>query len=141
MFRHDELANNATDKKPEQNVKAITPAPVPPPAAPKTESERVIDLLEKNLKWSQIIYEQNRKINRKLLWTAVAGWLRFVLIVVPVLLALWYLPSFLRNFEMQYQKLVNPANPQISSTTTLQQLINSLPIPASDKDQLQTKLQ
>lgn len=63
------------------------------------------ELIEKNLKWSQIIYEQNRKINNKLLWSAIANWLRIFLIVVPLVLAILYLGPMLKGVISQYGSL------------------------------------
>lgn len=57
------------------------------------------DVLEKNLKWSQIIYEQNRRINRKLAWAAVANWLRLLIIAVPIILGLLYLPPIIKEYR------------------------------------------
>lgn len=65
----------------------------------------VKELLEKNLKWSQIIYEQNRKINRKLMLSAIAGWLRLILILAPLVLALLYLSPVAKQLWSQYQSL------------------------------------
>lgn len=61
------------------------------------ETDSVRELLEKNLKWSQIIYEQNRKINHKLMWAAVAGWLRLILILAPLILAILYLTPIIKD--------------------------------------------
>lgn len=72
-------------------------------------SEDIAALLEKNLKWSQIIYEQNRRINNKLLWAAIASWLRFLLIAVPLILAFLYLPPILRQVWSQYQIVLGDA--------------------------------
>jgi len=56
----------------------------------ETSEDNIKELLEKNLKWSQIIYEQNRRLNHKLIWATVAGWLRLLLIVAPLILAFFY---------------------------------------------------
>lgn len=61
------------------------------------KEDDVKELLEKNLKWSQIIYEQNRKINHKLMWAAVAGWLRLFLILAPLVLAIFYLLPVIKD--------------------------------------------
>ncbi|HNU95996.1 MAG TPA: hypothetical protein PKH95_01130 [Candidatus Magasanikbacteria bacterium] len=60
--------------------------------------EKINELLTNNLKWSQIIYEQNRKINKKLFWTAFANYLKLALIIVPLVVGLFYLLPGLNNF-------------------------------------------
>ncbi len=105
MFRHKETTEPAPEKKPEPVVAEV----VKPEASLK-------ELIEKNLKWSQIIYEQNRKINNKLLWTAVANWLRLLLIVVPLVLAIIFLGPLLKNAFSQYAGLFGQAPASDSET-------------------------
>ncbi|MFA6104977.1 MAG: hypothetical protein WC725_00045 [Patescibacteria group bacterium] len=64
------------------------------------------ELLEKNLKWSQIIYEQNRKINGKLFWTAFANWVRLIILVGTFAAAAWFLPPLVGNVFNQYNSIM-----------------------------------
>lgn len=118
MYRHDKvtLENKADSNK-----------SIPDPVQPKLNSDAGLrDLLEKNLKWSQIIYEQNRKINNKLLWSAIAGWLRFFIILAPIFAAVWYLPPVIKNFKNTYQQIIIPGlitRPAL----TIEELLKLLP--------------
>jgi hypothetical protein len=67
----------------------------------------VRELLEKNLKWSQILYEQNRRLNRKLLWLAISGWLRLFIILVPILFALLYLPPIIKKYTPAFNQMLD----------------------------------
>ncbi|MDO8626073.1 MAG: hypothetical protein Q7K39_01270 [Candidatus Magasanikbacteria bacterium] len=107
-------------------------------SAPKPEDLR--SLLEKNLKWSQIIYEQNRKINHKLLMVAVAGWLRFLIIAIPIALAIWFLPPFIKQLTATYGSLLNDAEKGKLSPNSLQEMIQMLPINSSQKEQIKNFL-
>ncbi len=109
--------------------------------APVTLDE-IKALLEKNLKWSQIIYEQNRKINRNLMWQAISGWLRILLVMVPLLLALWFLPSYVGQFMDKYGYLfgVNKAATTNQQTTSVDQMIKLLPLDAAKQEQIKTLL-
>lgn len=87
------------------------------------------ELLEKNLKWSQIIYEQNRRLNHKLIWTAVAGWLRLVLILAPLIFAIFYLSPFVKQLWQSYNGLLgitsqSGSNQQIDSLDNLFKVFN-----------------
>ncbi|MBI2444254.1 MAG: hypothetical protein HYV42_03375 [Candidatus Magasanikbacteria bacterium] len=75
-------------------IPAITPAEE---SKHPSGSGAVHDLLEKNLKWSQIIYEQNRKISRRLTWLAVGSWLRLLILLTPIILGLIFLPPLVRK--------------------------------------------
>jgi len=81
------------------------------------------ELMEKNLKWSQIIYEQNRKINHKLMWAAIFSWFRLLVILVPLALAIWFLPSLMKDVWKQYGDLLGISS---SSTTTQKSSLESL---------------
>jgi hypothetical protein len=109
----------------------------------KATPEEIHELLEKNLKWSQIIYEQNRKISHTLMWSAVASWLRFLIIAVPFALAIIYLPSFLRTFEQKYgawlKVFQNPAS-AVVSPPAIQDLVNLLPLTDSQREQVKAMM-
>lgn len=115
MFKHKETMGSESEKN-SNPTPVISGADV---SAPKTtepvKSDQTLkELMEKNLKWSQIIYEQNRKINNKLLWSAIADWLRVLLIVVPLVLGIIYLAPLLKGMISQYADLLG--NGQTTST-------------------------
>ncbi|MBI5222521.1 MAG: hypothetical protein HY980_03425 [Candidatus Magasanikbacteria bacterium] len=64
------------------------------------------DLIEKNIKWSQVIYEQNRGIKRRLTMMVLGSYLRLLLIIVPLILAAIYLPPIVKNLLGQYGDLM-----------------------------------
>lgn len=110
-----------------------TPAPNPTteseakPAAPVATEPATRELVEKNLKWSQIIYEQNRKINRKLSWILFAGWLRFLLIAVPLLLAFWFLPPLIRQLGASYGNFFKDLESGQVSPESVRQFMKFIP--------------
>ncbi|MBI5728956.1 MAG: hypothetical protein HY983_01775 [Candidatus Magasanikbacteria bacterium] len=113
-----------------------------PATVPKDTSGAALrDLLEKNLKWSQIIYEQNRKINHKLLWSAVANWFRLIVIVVPLILAVWYLPTIMKGLRDKYGLFLNAAAKGQLSPSSVNSLLDVLPINAVEREQLKAMLQ
>lgn len=68
-------------------------------------AESLAVLMEKNLKWSQIIYEQNRSIKRRLSWMVAGDYIRLLLIVAPIVLAIIYLPPFIRGITEKYRAI------------------------------------
>ena len=64
------------------------------------------DLVEKNIKWSQVIYEQNRGIKRRLTWIVVGSYLRLLIVIVPLILVFIYLPPLLKDLFAQYSGLL-----------------------------------
>lgn len=85
------------------------------------------ELMEKNLKWSQIIYEQNRKINRQLSWILFIGWLRFLLIAVPLVLAFWFLPPLIRQWGSVYGNFFKDLETGRVSPQSIQQFLKFMP--------------
>ncbi|OGH80467.1 MAG: hypothetical protein A3I29_03070 [Candidatus Magasanikbacteria bacterium RIFCSPLOWO2_02_FULL_44_11] len=104
----------------------------------KGDQPSLKELLEKNLKWSQIIYEQNRKINNKLLWSAVANWLRLLIIVVPFILAIIYLPAIIKNFKDQYMNFLGAS--QSGKASSVEDIINLLPINSAERERVKALL-
>lgn len=59
--------------------------------------EKINELLTNNLKWSQIIYEQNRKINHKLFWASFFDYLKIAIIIIPLIVGFFYLLPGINN--------------------------------------------
>lgn len=139
MFRHkitpDEIKKESP-KEPDKKPKIV----VEVPAKPKTEMETIKDLLEKNLKWSQIIYEQNRKINNKLMWSAIGNWFRILLFVVPLIVLLWLLPSIISQYSSSYGDLLGGSTGTATTTAnipnSINQLMKTLPLSPAQQEQL-----
>lgn len=123
-------------------------APVEKKSEPKDVSpEALRELLEKNLKWSQIIYEQNRKLNGKMFWYAFSGWVRVLLILAPLLLALWFLPPLVRDFFGKYENIMDSLqsggkvlNGKTVSPSSLEQLLKILPLNVLQQEQIKAIL-
>ena len=109
--------------------------------APVVENEATIkELLEKNLKWSQIIYEQNRKINNKLLWASIGGWIKIVLVVVPLVLAVIFLAPMAKNLTSFYSEMLTNTNPVLKSSGSLEQIMELLPLNSAQQEQVKAIL-
>lgn len=62
-------------------------------------------MLLQNIEWSKRIYEQNEQIAKRMLYMVIGNYLRLVILLVPIVLAIIYLPprvqellSVVRNF-------------------------------------------
>lgn len=99
---------------------------------PAANSGELKELLEKNLKWSQIIYEQNRKINHKLMWSAIASWLRFLIILIPLVLGALLIPQLLRD----YNCLIKGINCAENSRGSLENMLKFLPLDTAQREEL-----
>lgn len=116
----------------EIQVKSKTAEPVP-------ESAR--DLLEKNLKWSQIIYEQNRKINSKLFWMMFYGWFKFFIIAAVLGASVWFAYPMVKTAWQQYENLLGTGgilSGDKSVGGSLEEFLKSLPLSPAQKEQLKT---
>jgi len=126
-----EAVKSSTGKKDESGK------PVEEASLPAGEAG-VRELLEKNLKWSQIIYEQNRRISRRLLWNAIADWLRLALIIAPLVLAVWYFWPIIKNVRGQLIPLLSGG--AVSGigldSATMEKVLKLLPLDSSQGEQL-----
>ncbi len=142
MFRHEDKNVSAEKKaEPTPKIEPVAPVAKTAPVVPKTEHEALKDLMEKNLKWSQIIYEQNRKIHSKMMWTAIAGWIRVVLILAPLIWAIFYLPGLIKNLQNNYGFLGGKSTTSTSSSlNSMEQLFKVLPLDSAKQEQLKALL-
>jgi len=125
----DEKSSSISKQNKESNAVKIS----------STSDDSLHELLEKNLKWSQIIYEQNRKINSKLVWSAVASWLRLFLILIPLVLAVFYLPPLLKDLLGQYGSILGLIDPNIDMNS-LNGIFDNLPLDSSGLEKFKTLL-
>ena len=145
MFKHkdklidktkEEVVEKKEDDKKQSDVEPILKV------ENKDVSPRALhELLEKNLKWSQIIYEQNRKINRKLFWNVVAGWLRLFIILIPIVLAIIFLSPIAKDFWQKYGELLSGNNGLVDiknggSPSSVDQILKLLPMNPAQQEQL-----
>jgi len=97
------MSSDTETKDPSEAVESVVVHP------PVTETKQqsagntaLRELIEKNIKWSQVIYNQNRKIQRRLTWMTVGNYLRLFIIVAPIILGIIFLPSMFEQFMEQY---------------------------------------
>ena len=146
MFKHANNPEVGTSEGKEAKSASLDSG-LPLTVKSKTSDEAVsnIDLkglVEKNLKWSQIIYEQNRKINNKLLWTAIAGWVRVALILVPIVLGIFFLSPLLKGVVSQYSELLGVSSENASSTpqSSLDNLFKLFNVDPAKQEQIKALL-
>ena len=64
--------------------------------APIDSSKDLKELIEQNIKWTQVVYEQNKKIRRRLGHMIIFGYIRLFILLAPIIiaiiLAIIYLP-------------------------------------------------
>lgn len=72
--------------------------------------EELQKLLKQNLKISQDLYAITKKIHRWTSWQRVWGVVKLIIIVVPIILGIIYLPSLIQTLVAPYQELLNLGN-------------------------------
>ncbi len=142
MFRHKEITADNKSSSSQEEVGGVAEGGVNKIIATETVKAEpsLKELIEKNLKWSQIIYEQNRKINNKLLWAAIFGWFKIILIVVPLILAYIYLQPMLSGVLKQYGSLLGVDQPAGAKPASIESLLNMLNLDPAKQEQLKALL-
>ena len=110
-------------------------------AAETTKSEASLnELMEKNLKWSQIIYEQNRKINNKLLWAAIASWVKLLILIGSIVAAVVFLPPLLKGVWSQYSGLFDSLSAGTGIKNPLDNVMKLFNLDPAQLEQMKTLL-
>ncbi|MFH1255273.1 MAG: hypothetical protein V1667_02285 [bacterium] len=68
--------------------------------------EEIKKMLEQNLKLSSEIYKQTKYIKNYVFWAQIAGVVKILLIVVPLVIGIIYLPPLLKGAFDQYKDLL-----------------------------------
>ena len=85
-------------------------------------------LLEENLVISRRLESRTKKIERWIFWQNIFGVIKILVIIVPIILALIYLPLLLKPLITTYGQLLAPNSvPTSSNTNILDQLRQQLP--------------
>ncbi|KKW41810.1 MAG: hypothetical protein UY92_C0013G0009 [Candidatus Magasanikbacteria bacterium GW2011_GWA2_56_11] len=93
------------------------------PREGETAPSTLEELVKKNIKWSQVIYEQNRRISRRLTLMAVGNYVRLALLLAPIILAAIYLPPLIRDLLETYGGLFGSADGAASPVGDLGRLL------------------
>ena len=98
------------------------------------------ELMEKNLKWSQIIYEQNRRINSKLFWNSFFSWFKIIIFLAVTALGALYLSPFVKQGVAVYNALAGQYGDSYQikepGTSSFDDLVKLLPINDAQREQL-----
>ncbi len=81
---------------------------------PLTSSALPADLLariEESIAWSKKVVEGQTRIQRYLFWAVIGNFFRLAIIVVPIVLAILYLPPLLKDFSQQFLGASKNQNP------------------------------
>jgi len=83
-----------------QEINEVEPMVVEKP----NESEDIKAMLAENLEMNKEILVYVKKINTYIGWQRIYGWVKFFIILIPIIIGVLYLPPFIRD---AYQQLIN----------------------------------
>ena len=69
--------------------------------------EEIKKLLEKNLELTKDVREMVKKIRRFVIWQQIFGFIKILLIAVPIVLGIIYLPAILEKVLAPYKELLD----------------------------------
>lgn len=80
-------------------------------APPKAEQH--MTLSPEQFALLQEIYEQNKAIKKRLAWSVTANWARLIIILIPIILAVIYVPAIIQGVVEEYQSILQvlPTSP------------------------------
>lgn len=73
---------------------------------PVQSQQQLQTLLQENLKISKDLYTMMKKVNHWIAWQRFWGLLKILIIVVPIILGIVYLPPLLKQLYAPYQDLL-----------------------------------
>lgn len=85
------------------------------------EAGQVKKILEQNFKLTEEIYKQTKYIKNYVFWAQIAGVIKILLIVIPIVVGIIYLPPLLKGVFDQYKNLFGV---QAGEINPLESLLN-----------------
>lgn len=95
--------------------------------------ESLHGLIEKNIKWSQVIYNQNKKIKHRLTMIVIGNYLRLFLLFAPIIFGILYWPEISASFNQYLNQYLGAG----SQSFNLTNLLHSAQIDPSQLQNLQ----
>ncbi len=72
------------------------------------ELSQIKGLMRQNLEYTKKILELEEKNKRYILWLKIVNLLKLLIILIPIILALVYLPPVMKDFFEKYRELFGP---------------------------------
>ena len=85
-------------------------------------SSRLEDLLQENLRYNRAIFSDIQKIKRHMLWRTIFNLSWLVLVILPFLVAIFWLPEIISDFLKQFQELTGDSQGALDLLKQFQQL-------------------
>ena len=83
------------------------------------ETREIKELLTQVIAMNERIAAQNNRINRRITWMVVSGYVRLLLITLPFVAAAFFLPPLIRQMVSQYQAVLgNDSSTPITASDT-----------------------
>lgn len=102
---------------------ALTEKKVSSPTSGMAHGE-LKELIEKNIKWSQVIYNQNKKIKRRLTMMVIGSYIRLALILTPIILGIIFLPPLVDQYMSQFGNILGGGTTSLYDIGSLLQNAN-----------------
>lgn len=83
-----------------QEINEVEPTAMEKP----DENEDIKAMLAENQEMNKEILVYVKKINTYIGWQRIYGWVKFFIILIPIIIGVLYLPPFIRD---AYQQLIN----------------------------------
>ena len=76
------------------------------PVYTKGSLDQIEKLVEENLRLTEEVLKLTKKINNFVLWSRIFSFLKILIIIVPIVLGIIYLPPLLKDVLGPYQELL-----------------------------------
>lgn len=110
---------------------------------PGTSMDPIRELLEKNNKLTQAVYDQNKKILRHFFWGSIFTWAKVLFTVAIIALAVFYASTLYKNLQKKYPFIFGQPQQKTSATSTTSstdELLKLLPISETQREQIKAFL-
>lgn len=93
---------------------------------PSSEDQDIAVLITQNIALSEAIQVQNKKILSHLRWMSVMGILRVLIILIPIILGIIYIPPLIGSMMGQYQSLFSGTLGMSADTSAVTQILEQV---------------
>lgn len=94
-----------------------------PPRKKEVKLEDLEKMIKSQIEWSEINYSMLKRISRMVFWGQVAGWIKLLMIVVPIIFGILYLKPVVEKFIDVFSPYVSRVNPAFGIFNLSEQIV------------------
>ncbi len=82
-------------------------------------------LVKKNIQWNEVVYNEVKRVRRRLTFMSIGSYVRLILLLTPFILGFIFLPPLIRQMKGTFESIIQPGK---NAEESLNRAINTFKV-------------